>query len=255
MIEEQLLYALEVLGFNQRESKIIAFLLKRGEASVKILEKETNINRPHLYEILEKLFERGIIYKKDTRPKVYGIVKDIKIFKDTLDRRLELMNKALNKIILHLDTVSGKLPKGTMIVRNPSFIKREYISLLQTAKYSIKTYINDLAILEPETRDLLLEAASRISLKLAISDKDFISKFANVPSFIRYVEVKFPLIIGLFDSETLIVAYTLNNKVEYGVISDEKNLIEEYEALFRHIWVDDYLRTFYKLKITTPKEY
>jgi len=53
--------ALENLGFNEREIKIYLNLISEQNLTVLQISKRTNIDRTTIYDLLEKLMNKGIV--------------------------------------------------------------------------------------------------------------------------------------------------------------------------------------------------
>ncbi|RLE81265.1 MAG: hypothetical protein DRJ36_01485 [Thermoprotei archaeon] len=250
---EGLLESFRVLGFSEREAKVLSCLLKTEDASISEIEDASGIKRPHLYEILENLFHRGFVIKKYSRPARYGIIRDIDTFKKLAEERFDEISKALNRILFYLH--SPRVLGGTIFVKNSAFLRKAFINELLGCTISAKIFTSDFKIVGYEVMEIIERMAQKVDIKVATSDLNFIRKFIVIPPYIRYVDVAFPLTIGIFDDSSLVVAFSLKNQIEYGVISNEEPILQEYQRIFKHIWTDDYLRTFYKLRVTTPKEY
>lgn len=56
-----ILEVLEELGFEEREAKIYLSLLQEQEQTALSLARKTNIDRTTIYDILEKLIQKGIV--------------------------------------------------------------------------------------------------------------------------------------------------------------------------------------------------
>ncbi len=66
-----ILKTLTDIGLNKKEALIYTSLLKFGEATVTEIAREANLNRTTLYAILEKLKNRGIVFKIKKRKKIH----------------------------------------------------------------------------------------------------------------------------------------------------------------------------------------
>ncbi|WP_290899330.1 TrmB family transcriptional regulator [Ferroglobus sp.] len=65
---------LEDLGLSKTEAEIYLLLLKRSGASVSELAKEVGLTRQRIYDILENLSEKGLIYVSAQKPRRYYAV-------------------------------------------------------------------------------------------------------------------------------------------------------------------------------------
>lgn len=85
---------LEHLGFSPNESKLLYVLGLKGSAKPTELAKEAAIPYSKIYEVLNRLEERGYIKSTNTKPKLYEII-DVK---GIFDRVVEEKEKELSSI-------------------------------------------------------------------------------------------------------------------------------------------------------------
>lgn len=91
---------LSKLGLTQYELKTYTTLLKLGRAKTRQISKESNVSYGRIYEILDKLQEKGLIMALPTIPKTFKAIDPKKAFKiiiktkkDELDQFLESAEK------------------------------------------------------------------------------------------------------------------------------------------------------------------
>jgi sugar-specific transcriptional regulator TrmB len=105
---------LKHIGLTQNESRVYLFLLEYQEAKTGIMCSKLNIPNSHIYRILEKLLDKGIIS--------YKIVNNVKIFRPVdpeslfalfkeKERQLEEEKQDLKKFITKLKRIEIKEKK------------------------------------------------------------------------------------------------------------------------------------------------
>jgi len=241
------------LGFNTRESKILSLLLTVNESTAKDISIKTGIKTHHVYEIIERLLEKGIIIKKQGRPARYLVNPDIETFRELARDYIEEINKALNKLEMALKLKN--LPSHATL-----FFKSQKLLVKIIRKHTlnssiIQAYIPSFKYLGEDYINLLDKQSNYCDLKVATSDKDIIRRYLVTPPYIRYVEVTFPFLLLIFNDTTVIFSVILLDDIITSLYSTNPKLIRELSTVFNHIWTDDYLRTMYKLRITSTKEY
>jgi len=102
---------LKKLNFSDKQAKIYLELLKLGPSSVRILAKNTEINRGTVYESLKDLQDKGLVnyYKKTT--KQYFVAEDPEKLQDLVESQteeLEDVSKKLDSFIPELKSLYDK---------------------------------------------------------------------------------------------------------------------------------------------------
>ncbi|RLE85810.1 MAG: hypothetical protein DRJ41_00460 [Thermoprotei archaeon] len=242
---------LKSLGFTERESQIIYFLMENGSSSVSEIVKGTGIARPHVYTTLKTLSLRGLVSKSQDRPAKYALSGIVGYLKERVSRQLEV-NKRMLKVI------ETFLPKEQGVTR----IHEERKSFLESLMYSLEnsqikfwTVIPYTYVIEELSVKRILSIRSKgIEVRVATSEVDLLKKFLEAPSFVRLIEPPPPFFLAIVDNRVFL-SPIIRDKLTYGIESDEENVVKNFERYFNHIWSDDYIVTLNKLRMTTPKEY
>jgi len=90
-------------GYTIYESKILLSISKFQKVSVKQIEKDTNVPKNKIYEILQNLTSKGIVQIYNEKPKLYGVVNLKETINEQLDKReseLKNLKKEVEKISL-----------------------------------------------------------------------------------------------------------------------------------------------------------
>ena len=252
-MEKDLVEALRTLGFSKNESKILSFLIEKGEASVQEISERIEVPAPHIYETLKVLYNKGCILKGVKRPVKYMAVADIKYYYDIGKEQVEEINRAVNIVSKHIS--SREEPKGTYLIGNYKTLRIKYLRFLREIRRSFKGIIPFSSLMDINLQKYIDSISSALDVKLVISDKKILEGYTISPPYIRYVEPPPPLLMGIFDDKILISAQLISNVFLAGFVSYEYEIISFYKEFFKHVWVDDYLRTLYKFRIRTPREY
>jgi sugar-specific transcriptional regulator TrmB len=108
---EEIIEKLKNTGLTTSESKVYLFLLQYKEAKAGIISKKANILSSHIYNILEKLLEKGIIsFKIVNNIKVYRPVNPENLFFiiREKEKQIEKEKKELREFISTLKTIEVK---------------------------------------------------------------------------------------------------------------------------------------------------
>lgn len=100
MVEKQL----EELGLSKAEIKIYLSLLEFGEQSTSSLSQKTHIHRTYIYDILEKLKDKGLVGELTIDSKKSFKAIEPSRIKDYLEEKIEIANsitRELEKIMHH----------------------------------------------------------------------------------------------------------------------------------------------------------
>jgi sugar-specific transcriptional regulator TrmB len=111
---EDIIKKLKNFGFTLSESKVYIFLLQYQEAKASIISSKTNIPSSHIYDILEKLLEKGIIsFKITNNIKIYRPVEPESLFSffREKEKKIEEEKKDLSEFVSKLKTLEFKESK------------------------------------------------------------------------------------------------------------------------------------------------
>ena len=76
------------LGLSKSEADIYLALIKFGKSTTTALTKQTGIHRTYIYDILEKLKEKGLISQIREEGKQYFMASDPSRLKDYLNEKI-----------------------------------------------------------------------------------------------------------------------------------------------------------------------
>ena len=105
-------------GLSQNEARIYLSLIKKGPSPASALTKETTVSRPHIYDSINKLIEKGLVSYviKDSRR--YFKAADPKELINFLEDEKEKINaqqEEIKKVLPNLSGLRGQKPSGTSV--------------------------------------------------------------------------------------------------------------------------------------------
>jgi len=94
MIEEEL----SKIGIKNTESKVYITLQKFGKLTTSDISKKTGIHRTYIYDILDKLMEKGLVGECKERNKMYFTATDTKRLRTYIEEKLEIVDSIIPSI-------------------------------------------------------------------------------------------------------------------------------------------------------------
>lgn len=237
------------LGFSSNEASILLLLSERGALTVSEISKELRIAQPHVYTSLQELFEKGLVEKIGSRPARYCNLN----FVSKLDEIIKQRKKYAEKMLNHIRSLSSQSFKRTIFFRNKEIFKGELLKALKSANHRVWIVIPAFSLIGDNIEKELMKIKNKVDTRIAISDIRYFRTLGESPSFIRYIQPSPPFILVIIDNR-LFFAPIMGN-MYLGISMDNPDLLLLYSNYFDHIWRDDYVRTLYRLRMTTPKEY
>ncbi len=248
--EDDILQWLINLGFNSREAKILFLLAKNKPMTAGEIANNLNIPKPHVYSTLQELLKKGLIEQVNERPKKYTNLE----FSYKLDNILKEREKVNKHMLKKISNLSLNEISGSIIIQNRKIFTIEFLKTLKRAKIRIWLVTPTFSVVENDIERELSKVKNRVDVRIAISDIRYLRTFTESPSFIRYIQPPPPFIFSIVD-DTLFFTPLLEHSTYLGFISTKNEIVSMYATYFDHIWKDDYVRTLYRLRMTTPKEY
>ena len=148
-------------GLGKSEVEIYLALLRSGKATVTRLTQETGIHRTYIYDVLEKLKEKGLVSQITEENKQYFQAADPERIKGYLLEKIENVENLipeLNKIRAKKEETSVEIYKG---------------------KEGIKTILNDIIKIGEDYYGI--GAVKQFEELLPIFCKQFLAKVNNSP--------------------------------------------------------------------------
>lgn len=251
-MERELVSWLEHLGLSRREAEILSFLLTRGGATVGEISEELGIARPHVYTTLKSLWRRGFVAKTGGRPAYYTAAPSMDVLKHKVEEKAQWDERML-RIIENLTAKSG-LPERTLLIEGANAFLTHLLRDIKRARTYVWVVTPRLSTLGSGALQSIIDARSRgCETRVATGDFSFFRRYSMAPSFARYIEPPPPFVLALVDN-TAYFAPAMDNVLSGGLVSRDEITVRHYKTYFEHIWVEDYARTLYKVRIRSPRE-
>ena len=225
------------LGLGKSEAEIYLALLKLGKSTSTTLTKETGIHRTYIYDVLEKLNEKGLISHIKEKGKKFFLAAEPSRLKDYLNEKLSVVEKILPELEMlnkkkiegtHVEVFKGR--EGIKIILNDIvregkdyfamgvlhyFEKEEYLSEIFVNQWLVK--INDKKIKER----LILEKGTSVK-PIRKSEHRYLPKeFLFLSSFIVYGDK-----VAIFTWGGSLIQIVIKNK----------DVAQSYETQFNALW-------------------
>jgi len=251
-VEKELIAWLEHLGLSRREAEILSFLLLRGRATVGEISEALGIARPHVYTTLKVLWQRGLVAKTEGRPAYYTASPSLEVLKRKVEER-EMWNERMLRLLESL-TAKAELPEQTVLLEGVNAFLTQLLKHVKSARTYVWVATPRLSTLGSGAVQAFFNARSRgCDTRVATGDFTFFRRYSTIPSFVRYIEPSPPFVLAIID-DTAYFAPAVNDVIGGGLVSRDSVIVRQYKAFFEHIWVEDYIRTLYKVRIRAPRE-
>ncbi len=131
---------LQNIGLSAYEAEAYLILLKKGRMSATSLAKHVQISRPNVYDLLERLLEKGVVS--------YTVEHGKKIFQPVEPKRLlEYLNTREVALKLQKDTFLQLLPEFQKLFSIP--VDKPYVEIFE-GKEGIKHIFKDMIVVGTE---------------------------------------------------------------------------------------------------------
>jgi len=246
-MDKKLVEKLQNIGLTQNESRVYLFLLEYQEAKTGIICSKLNIANSHIYKILEKLLDKGLVsYKISNNIKIFQAVNPdslYELFREK-EEQLEKEKQDLKKFISSLKTIEIKDKRqndfkyfeGTIgvksmfneFIRNMSNNSTCYITAAPIAFEKWNAFFH--AEFHPQ------RIQKKVNLKLIVPIK--VKKFGKQKEKLKPVEVKYFNLdldseIGVNGDYTYILSY---GDKPYALLIKDKNFAKSQINIFKMLW-------------------
>jgi sugar-specific transcriptional regulator TrmB len=128
---------LRKLGLTDGESKVYYALLKKGSSTVGPIVKESGVAYSNIYEILERLINKGIvtyIFKEKTKYFQTTNIENIEIYLAKKQQELDKQKEMLSSIKKEINTISMDIMEEAEIFVGKKSLRSAYGIMLQNTK-------------------------------------------------------------------------------------------------------------------------
>lgn len=153
---EEIYFVLQEIGFSINEAKVYVALIAKNPISGYEVAKRSNITRTMVYDILNRLVQKGAVSIIKNDPKLYAPVpyKELfKKFREDYNSRIDAVETALDNIECEEDT--GNYIKN---ISNYESMLQEIRTLIQSAKHEmyISLWEEEALLFRPEFEEAFL---------------------------------------------------------------------------------------------------
>ena len=224
---------LTAIGLSENESKIYTTLLKLGFATVVQIAKESGFHRSNIYDIIEKLREKGLItvqkegkttkYKTSDLENLYSFIQEKQVALDNLMPNLKSLEKQTPE---EIDVELFKGEKGMRFALR-DIIRERKDTYTFTAKGQLRKNLPDFA-----------EQFMRDQKRFKIKYFGLYTSAKNLPAY--FTEIKIipkelgnPVATNIYGDKVLI---TIWEPSMIAILIKSKFVAESYKKHFDLIW-------------------
>ena len=238
---------LKKIGLSENEVKIYTTLLKTGSSTPYEIGKKTGIYRSQIYDILEKLINKGLVSYVYQGPKKYfqaASPEKIKDFLEDKKRLLEDQKKELDQIMPGLMKIPElqRMDTKVEVFRGKEGLKYFLKDIIKTGKEVLMTGIDDKKY--KEELPFFMEQYFRELRRLGIKERVITVKRSGIFLFnkktaptteYRFLEERQfnPTNTVVYGSKVVIVSW---GSTETAIMIENEEIAETYRNYFEHLW-------------------
>ncbi len=225
---------LKKIGLLDNEIVVYLALLRLGPESVTILHKETGLHRTHIYDLLEKLKEKGLISEY--------IQSGVKYFKAMPPKRLlaylDEQKATVETILPELEALS-KLKKDDTVVelyKGKEGLKSVLLDVLHTNKdYCVMGSIKQFETILEFALPQFLQKIEKLGIKERVicDKKEKVIKIKTGTYKYLDPEQLFPSSFWIYGERVAIFVW---NPPYYVTLIKSREVAKTYQNYFEHFW-------------------
>ena len=245
---ELLGFMLEIIrkaGLSEGEIKVYSAILDTGIASVNLIHEKVSIERRNIYDILNKLIEKGLVsYSDENKKRTFKAVNP-KRFLEIIDEKksnLDILKKELEKELpLLIDKFNSTKPSiSSEVFRGKEGIKATWNDMLISEKEEI-LWIGSGAYVPDMFPEFYANwTRRRVEKKVVISHlfrEDKIDRVPKVPlQTLKILPKDFsrnPIAICIWGNK---VGQFIFGEEIFIFVNNSKELAENYRVYFKSLW-------------------
>ena len=238
---------LQNIGLTEREAKVYMFLLEYEPAKTGIICSKLNISTSHIYQILEKLLNKGIIsYKIANNIKIFRAVDPeslYAIFREK-EKKLEKEKRDLKEFISNLKKIEIKEHKQNdfKYFEGINGVRSMFTEFITNSEPNTKMYIASAPIAYEKWNAFLIELfhkpriKNNIHLQIIIPTK--LKKYGKERKKLRPIEIKYSETemeseFGVTEDYVYFLSY---GDKPYALLIKDKNFANTHKKIFKTMW-------------------
>ena len=223
------------IGFDEKETEIYLALLKQGKSTVNNILKHTQIERRTIYDVLERLIQKGkVSFYEENNTKTYSAISPEIILEDLQQRQNEFKRilPSLSKVQFNPKEATVEVLKGVKGLRTIflDVIKREKEHYV-FGDISPLVYEERYAIPTKQFLEALKE--KKLTEKVIYKEKDKITKIPKSDYRSVKKDLVFPTPTMLYDD--VVTQYIFTDPLTVIKITS-KEFFETHKKYFDYFW-------------------
>lgn len=226
---------LQEFGLTENEAEVYLILLKLGYATASEISSKTQIHRINIYDILERLQERGLVsFALSGKRKQYEAIDPKKILEIEEERR-DNIKEIIPELIKHREL--GKESQEATIYKDKKGI-RNILEEITKSKKEILLFASGWGFSKyfPEYFDIWYGhlKANKVKMKTLMSNKLRGTKLPNVGEY-KFLtsEFVFPSTTCVFEDKVLIIMWS---QQPLAILIQGKDASLSYREYFNLLW-------------------
>jgi sugar-specific transcriptional regulator TrmB len=205
MKDNYLVSLLKELNLTEYEAKALVTLFKFSESDAPTISRNSEIPKTRIYDVLDKLKDRGFVLEVYKSPKTYKVVNPEEIFKNLL----ELKNHEFKNISKKVDDVISNTNWASYVSKTPEKVLqvnnlKDYNKFLSQEFESAEKEIHGFTNLD-ERLDSLKSVFTNKNLQINILTSPY-SKNVSVPKHVTIKEADHSMDAFVLDRKKVIMA-------------------------------------------------
>ena len=227
--------ALEGIGLSGSEITTYLALLRLGSATPSELKIKTKLHRISLYDILERLIEKGLVsYSMIGKRKTYGAVDPKKLI-GLIEEKKRLLEEAMPK--LNAQQAIASAPQEATVFKDKTGIKNIFIEMTKS-KTPIYLFASGWGFEKtfPYYYDVWHQRLKENGKVLqTLISKKFVGKKLPDVYKIKYLPIEFifPSTTAIYDDKVFIIIW---GEYPIGIVIQGKKVSDSYKHYFELLW-------------------
>ncbi|HKZ33681.1 MAG TPA: helix-turn-helix domain-containing protein [Candidatus Nanoarchaeia archaeon] len=226
-------------GFNLYESKILLALAKLKTAGASEIEKDSNVPKNKVYEILDNFKRKGIVQLLPSKPKKYSLINIEQVLKEIVNEKkknLDIVDKSLDRLYENLGS-NTSYEETFWIMEGVDAMVNKIVDTLKDLKEESIGYI-DIWVVKPENVKAVKKAIKH-GVKfyfLGTIDKEskpLAKKYAKLGVKIRHYPIK-GAGYSIFDKKYVQLRVTTDKLINLWI--ENENLAGIMRQHFFELW-------------------
>ncbi len=239
MKDNYLVSLLKDLNLTEYESKALVTLFKFSESDAPTISRNSEIPKTRIYDVLDKLKEKGFVLEVYKSPKTYKIINPEEIFKGLLDLKqneLSSLSKKVDEVILNTNwsSYATNTPEKVLQVNNLKDYNKFLSQEFETAQKEIHGFTN-----LDERIDSLKSVFNNKNLSINILTNPTI-KTHDIPKHVTVKETNHSMDAFVLDRKKVIMALndlsTPKKSYNLTVLENNPSLANALLSHFDDFW-------------------